>query len=241
MLTKTHAIVLRTIKYGESSLIADTLTEAMGRIAFMIRISKTTKAKVKKQFFQPLTLLDLEFDYRQKARLQYLKDVRIALPYVSISFEPTKSCILLFLAEFLYYVTRNEQKNIPLYKYVKSSLAWLDGAQSGFANFHLVFMMRLSRFVGFFPNFDDFFPGTFFDLRSGGFCQNVPLHPDYLMPQEAERVGKLMRMDYETMHLFRLSRSERNRIAALALYYYRLHVPDMPELQSFSVLQEIFV
>ena len=55
MLTKTHAIVLRTIKYGESSLIADTLTEAMGRIAFMIRISKTTKAKVKKQFFQPLT------------------------------------------------------------------------------------------------------------------------------------------------------------------------------------------
>lgn len=240
MLIKTKAIVLRCIKYGDSSLIADILTEAMGRVSFIVRIPKTAKAKVKKQFFQPLTILELEFDHRQRSQLQHIRNVRIALPYTSIPFEPAKSCILIFLAEFLYYVTRDEQQNTPLYNYVESSLAWLDGASSGFASFHLVFMMRLSRFVGFFPNFDDFMPGCLFDLRSGSFCQNVPLHTDYLIPQEAERVGKLMRMDYETMRLFRLSHSERNRIATLTLLYYRLHVPDMPELKSFPILQELF-
>ena len=80
----------------------------------------------------------------------------------------------------------------------------------------------------------------FFDLRGAVFCTAPPLHRDYLLPQEASRIGLLMRMDYPTMHLFRLSRAERNRILEILLLYYRLHLPAFPELQSLSVLKEIY-
>ena len=119
-------------------------------------------------------------------------------------------------------------------------MEWLDEAERDYANFHLVFMMRLSRFVGFFPNLDAFQPGACFDLRNATFTSRVPLHPDYLLPVEAAGINRLIRMDYENMHLFRLSRHERNQISDTVLRYYRIHVPDMPELKSFHVLRELF-
>lgn len=239
-ITKTRAIVLHSLKYGDASLIVDVLTEELGRVSFMARIPKTSKAKVKKQFFQPMTILDLEFDYRQRSSLQHIKDVRIAIPYYNIPFEPVKSSVLLFIAEFLYNVTKDEQHNRALFNYVVSSLQWYDATECDFANFHLVFMMRLSRFIGFYPNLEDYVSGSYFDLRNGCFSTLAPLHNDVLQPVDAERICKLMRMDYENMRLFRLSRQERNRFTDIALYYYRLHVPNMAELQSFEILKEIF-
>lgn len=102
-------------------------------------------------------------------------------------------------------------------------------------------MIRLSRFIGFYPNLDDYADGCFFDLRSASFCRQAPLHSDFLQPLEAARINTLMRMNYESMHLFRLNRLERNRITELILAYYRLHVPGMPELQSFGIMRELFV
>lgn len=241
MILQSKAIVLRSLKFGESSLIIDMFTEQEGRISFIVRIPKTAKGKIKKQYFQPLTLLELELDYRQRVSLQHIKEVRIQHPYTSIPFDPVKSAILLFLSEFLYYVTRGEQQNVHLYNYVLSSMQWLDEVEHNYANFHLVFMMRLSRFIGFFPNLDAYHEGSWFDLRNASFCDRAPLHPDYLLPSEASGIGLLMRMDYENMHLFRLSHHERNRIADTVLRYYCIHVPDMPELKSFQVMKELFV
>ncbi len=240
MITKTKGIVLHNIKYGDASLIVDVFTETMGRVAFLVRIPKTSKGRVKKQYFQPLTLLDLEFDYRQRSSLQHIKDVRIAVPYASIAFDAVKSTLSLFLAEFLYHVTKSEQHNPTLFNYISNSFQWLDGAVEGYANFHLVFMMRLTRFVGFYPNLDDYTRGCYFDMREGAFTPVPTLHSDFLSPDDASRVHQLMRMDYETMHLFKLSHNERNRITDLALHYYRLHVPTMPELRSYDVLREVF-
>lgn len=262
---KTRAIVLSTLKYGEASMIVEMLTEESGRVSFAVGIPKTSKARVKKQFFQPMTILELEYDHRERAQLQRIRDVRLASPYTSIPFDPVKLPISLFLAEFLYHATRGEQRNAPLFQYVEQSMLWLDAAQQHFANFHLVFMMRLSRFVGFYPNLEKREVWSvergvwsvergevrgevrevdkslmYFDLREAAFVSSAPLHPDFLQPEEASRVQTLMRMNYESMHLFRLSRAERNRITELLLLYYRLHLPQMPELLSFAVVRELF-
>ena len=251
---KTKAIVLHTLKYGEATLIVDMLTEEMGRVSFATGIPKTSKARVKRQFFQPMSILELEYDHRERASLQRIRDVRLATPYTSLPFDPVKLSVALFLAEFLYHVTRDEQSNHPLFQYIEQSLLWLDAARQSIANFHLVFMMRLSRFVGFYPNIEKaehstlFNPPStktapgqqFFDLREAAFVDSAPLHPDFLLPEEASRVRTLMRMNYESMRLFRLSRAERNRITELLLLYYRLHIPLMPELQSFAVVRELF-
>ena len=240
MITKTRGIVLRSVRFGESSLIVDVLTKSSGRVSFMVHIPKTSKGKIKKQYFQPMTLLDFEYDFRQRSNLQRIKDVRVSLPYSSIPIDPAKSCISLFLSEFIYYATRNEQENPTLFTYISTSLEWLDNAYEDFANFHLVFMMRLGKFLGFHPFLEDFTPGCFFDLRNGCFTLSMPLHADFLNAADAGHLYNLMRMNFETMKLFKLSHDDRNRITEIVLRYYKLHLPNMPELQSFDISREVF-
>ena len=240
MLTKTQAIVLHSLKYGESRLIVDMFTRAFGRQSFIVSIPKTSKSKMKKQFFQPLTLLEIETDNRPKLQLQKLNDVRLLTPFTSIPFEPDKLAISLFVAEFLYYALRSEQRNELLYDYLEYSIMWLDGQQSNFANFHLVFLLRLTRFLGFYPNLDDYKEGDYFDLRESEFMRNPPVHRDFLHPEEAQKVQLMMRMDFPTMHLFRMSHDDRNRLLELSIKYYRLHLPDFPEMKSIEVLQALY-
>ena len=240
VLTTTSALVLHAIKYGETRLIVDLFTRQHGRLSFIVSLPKSPKAKVRKQYFQPLTLLEIEAGIRPKAQLQKVRDVRLAAPFATIPFDPHKCAISLFLAEFLYHALRGEQQNAPLYDYIANSLLWLDGQSDHFANFHLVFLMRLSRFLGFYPNLDHYVSGDYFDLRESVFTARPPLHRDYLMPQEAEKVQVMMRMDYPTMHLYRLSHVARNRLLEIALCYYRLHLPDFPELKSLGILQALY-
>ena len=240
MLTKTQAIVLHSLKYGESRLIVDMFTRTFGRQSFIVSLPKTPKSKIKKQFFQPLTLLEIETDIRPKLQLQKLNDVRLLTPFASIPFEPDKLAISLFVAEFLYYALRSEQRNELLYDYLENSIMWLDGQQSSFANFHLVFLLRLTRFLGFYPNLDDYEDGDYFDLRESEFMRQPPVHRDFLHPEEAQKVQLMMRMDFATMHLFRMSHDDRNRLLEVSIKYYRLHLPDFPEMKSIEVLQALY-
>lgn len=240
MQTKTQAIVLHALKYGETRMIVDLFTKTHGRLSFMVSIPKTSKARIKKQLFQPLTLLEVETDIRPKAQLQKMTDVRLASPFTTIPFHPHKLAITLFVAEFLYYALRSEQRNETLFDYITSSIQWLDSQTDRFANFHLVFLMRLSRFLGFYPNLDDYQAGDYFDLRESVFCTTPPPHHDFLHPEEADKLQLMMRMDYPTMHLFRLSHQERNRLLEVAITYYRLHLPNFPEMKSLGVLRELF-
>lgn len=255
-MTKSLAVVLRTVKYGDGRIIVDMFTRQQGRLSFIVPLPKSPHAKIKKQYFQPLTLLNIESRLRPQAQLQRLSDVSLAASLPSILSSPDKLAVGLFLAEFLCHALRDEQQNEPLFDYISSSIEWLETAESHYANFHLVFLMRLSRFLGFYPNLSEergkwnverdypppstLHPSPFFDLRNATFCTEAPLHPDFLMPQEAEHVRVLMRMDFFTMHLFRLSRAERNRILEILLLYYRIHLPSFPELKSVDVLRELF-
>jgi DNA repair protein RecO (recombination protein O) len=240
MLIKTEAIVLHSFKYGESKIIVDMFTREVGRLSFVVPLPKSPKSKLKKQYFQPMTLLEIECDIRQKVQLQKLKDARLLSAYTSIPYSPEKMALSLFVAEFLYHALRSEQQNDPLFVYLCDSMQWLDTVEVGFANFHLTFLMRLSRFLGFYPNLDDYVDGCVFDMRAATFSLQVPTHRDFLQPEDARRIHTLMRMDFPTMHLYRLNHHDRNRIVDVLLHYYRLHIPQFPELKSLSVLQELW-
>ena len=248
MKSKTEAIVLHTVKYGEQKIIVDMFTRQWGRLSFAVPLPHSAHAKLKKQYFQPLTLLNIEADIRPQQQLQRIGEASLLTPLPSLLSDPSKLAISLFICEFLCYALRDEQRNEPLFDYVRTSIEWLDGRGHDFANFHLVFLMHLSRFLGFYPNLS-LTPAPspkgegsemFFDLREGRFCTSAPVHRDFLMPQEAGRIHLMMRMDFFSMHLFRLSHQDRNRILELLIRYYRLHIPQFPELRSLPVLQELF-
>ena len=58
-------------------------------VSFMVKLPKSRKAAVKGVFFRPLSILELDFDYRQKAALQRIRDVRFAYAYQSLPYDPT--------------------------------------------------------------------------------------------------------------------------------------------------------
>ncbi len=213
-----------------------------GVVEFMGKpiVSAHPTGKMKKQYFQPMTMLELTCDLRPGQQLQRLKDVRLTAPASSICLCADKLAIALFVAEFLYYSLRSEQRNVTLYDYICDSLQWLDAANDGYANFHLTFLMRISRFLGFFPNLEDYHEGCVFDMRNSCFSMTVPMHHDFIAADDAALLQQLMRMNFATMRLFRMSRHERNRIAEVLVEYYRIHIPGFPMLKSLEVLQQLF-
>ena len=241
MLQKTLGIVLHTLKYKDTSLIADIYTEVAGRASFMVSIPRSRKAAVKPVLFQPLALVELEADLRPNATIYKVKEAKSLYPFATLPYDPYKSAIALFLSEFLYRAVREEAENRPLFAYLYHSVIWLDECREGFANFHLVFLMRLSRFLGLYPNLEDYHAGDYFDLQNACFTPLRPqLHSNYIAPEEAARLTQLMRMNYETMHLFTMNRLERTRCLNIVNEYYRLHLPDFPVLKSLEVLKELF-
>lgn len=240
MLQKTRAVVLNTLKYGESQMIVDMLTMSHGRLTFMQRVPRTSRSKVPKQLFTPLNIVDIEFDYRQRRNMQRINEASVAFPLVSIPFDPGKLSIALFVAEFTCYATRSELPDAALYMFVENSVRWLDACQTDFANFHIIYMLHLTRFAGFYPNTDGS-DGCYFDMRGGCFSHSVPTHPDFLQPAEASKIRLLMRFNYTTMRLLRMTREERARTLDVILLYYRLHQPAFPEMKSLRVLRQLFV
>lgn len=241
MLQKTKGIVLHTLKYNDTSIIVDIYTELSGRGSFLVAVPRSRKAIVKSVLFQPLSFIEIEVDYRPNSTLHRVKEAKSFYPFSSIPYDPYKSSMAFFLAEFLYWAVREEAENRPLFAYLQHSIIWLDECNEGFANFHLVFLMRFSRFLGLYPNLDDYHTGDYFDLLNACFTPIRPrFHSSYINAEEAERLRQLMRMNYETMHLFGMSRAERTRCLVIINDYYSLHLPNFPALKSLEVLKELF-
>jgi len=240
MLQKTRGIVLHSMKYNDNSNIVEIYTELSGRASFLVNLPRSKKSAVKSVLFQPLSIIEMEADYRPTSNLHRVKEAKSYYPFSSLPYDPYKSAIALFIAEFLYRAVREEVENRPLFAYLVHSIQWLDEQDKGFANFHLVFLMRLSRFLGLYPNLEDYHDGNYFDLLNACFTIKKPFHGSFIEPDEASRLVKLMRMNYDTMHLFAMNRVERSRCLLIINDYYRLHLPEFPALKSLDVLKELF-
>ena len=241
MYQKTIGIVLHTLKYNDTSNIVDIYTEQNGRVSFLLKIPRSRKSGVRSVLFQPLALVELEADIRPTSNLHRIREAKPLYPFRSLPYHPYKSSIAMFLAEFLYRALREEAPNEPLFAYLVHSIRWLDECENrSFSNFHLVFLMRLSRFFGLYPNVEGYTAGCYFDMLNACFTSRLPKSGAFLKPDEADRICLLLRMNYETMHLFVMSRTERSRCLVVINDYYRLHLPDFPILKSLDVLKELF-
>ena len=232
-------VVLRTVKYGDSSLIVDLFTEQHGRMSFVTHVSSSGRRSSGAAFWRPLNMVEFDADLHGHGRLAHTKGIRLFYNYSDMPYQPMKSMVAMFLAEFLSRVLRGEQADKPLFDYLVYSLRWFDAVRSDYANFHLVFLMRLSQFVGIWPNLDAYVEGRVFDLRQGTFEAQPPLHADFLQPSEARLLPLLQRINYTTMHLLRFTRQQRRRVLSLLVDYYRLHLPAFGELHSMDVLREV--
>lgn len=238
MLHKTRAIALKIIDYTESSIVAHIYTEKFGIQAYLINGAKKPRAKIHVNLLQPLHLLDLVVYHKDGTTLQRIKEAgqHPILKHLPINIE--KSTLALFLDEILHKVLRHQQPDEQLFEFLHSSILWLDRTDSSIANFHLVFLLRLSKYLGFFPSRQ--ITKTYFDLTEGSYTSLVPLHPHFLEKRQAELFFIFGESTYQDSNDVRISRADRRELLAKVLLFYRLHIDNFGEVKSLEILEEVF-
>lgn len=239
MLQKTAGIVLHTIKYTDSSSIATIYTQEFGRSAYIVYNRRSKKTVCKPAFLQPLSLVEIDAYHRPNKDVQHLKDIRVTFPFSSIPFSPEKNAIALFISEILYKSLRQSEFDAELYAFIEKSLHILDNCEENFANFHLVFLLKLARFIGFEPNTTDI-ECKYFDMLNGIFCTQKPPHIHYIANEQCQLFGKLVNIDFDSMHQVKISRDIRNQALQNILDFYKIHVPEFGTVQSLAILQLLF-
>lgn len=240
MIENHQILVLSSLKFSEDKLIVNALSRSAGRVTLMVNISHSQRASVHFTLFQPLALLDVSWEVTPRTKMFKPKTARPSVQLHSLQSDPVKSTIVMFLAEFLLNATRIESDGGLLFDYISAAIQWLDEAEKDFANFHIVFLLRLSQFLGIQPNLEDDSDEPYFDLQGAEYVSRRPDHTYYISGEDLKALRQLVRMNFGTMHLFQLSGNQRNRILHFILTYYRLHLPNFPELKSLAILQAIF-
>lgn len=240
MLHKTRGIVLHTKAYSDAYSIAHIYTEEFGPVSYLMARSRSKKTRVSKSIFYPLAILDIEADHQNLREIQRIKEAKIHFPLMFIHVNPVKTTISIFLAEFVNRIVKESSPNKLLFDYIFHSLQILELIEDNYANFHLVFLIKITQFLGFFPDGGGFQKGMFFDMQNGCFVRNKPFHIHFLNPDDSSVFYNLLRMNYENMSGFKFSRHERKDIIYRILEYYRLHLSNFPEIKSLEILHEVF-
>ena len=239
MLYHSRGIVFQQIKYAETSLIVKILTEELGVQSFIIKGAHSKRSRSKPALFQPLNLLNLVVDYKEGKSLHFLREITVAYNYQSIHSDIHKQSMLLFLTELLAKCLREESPDKSLFAWLFNALTWFDLSTGDNNHFHLIFMVQLSRFLGFYPKQEAQFAAAFFDLQEGRFTGQQPEHPDYVKQNLASKMAALLSSTFEEAGKLAFQNEERRAVLDTLLLFYRLHVPGFGELKSTEVLKTI--
>jgi DNA repair protein RecO (recombination protein O) len=237
---KTRGIVLHNSTYSDTYSITLIYTEEFGRVSYLTTRLKSRKTKTPKSLFHTLAVLDLEVEHQNIRDIQRIKEAKAHIPLISLLTDPVKSAIGIFLAELIGKVVKEIQTNKILFDFLFQSIRILELTEKSCANFHLVFMIALSRLLGFYPDDSGYKEKMFFDMRNGIFVKYKPSHPYFLNPNESWFFYNLLRIKYENMTAFKFTGVERKTIITTILEYYRLHLTHFPEIKSLEILHEVF-
>ncbi|MFM6954729.1 MAG: DNA repair protein RecO [Sphingobacteriaceae bacterium] len=240
MLHKTRGIVFKCTNYSESSVIVQVFTEKFGIQSYLINGVKKAKAKISLNMLQPLHLLDMVVYAKATTQIQRVAEIRQTPLLLHIPYDIVKSSLALFLNEVIYKSVRQQGQDEHLFEFIFHAIELLDGLEEGLANFHLYFLLRLTRFLGFFPDKKAYGPQAYFDLQSGCYSSYPPPHGFVIAPDLCVHWQVLIESEFEALGQLQLRATERRMLLDHLLDYYRLHVDHFGELKSQAVLAELF-
>jgi DNA repair protein RecO (recombination protein O) len=232
----TEALILKTTKYGDTSVVVHAYTRLFGLTAFMARGVRKKGAKIHSALLQPMNLTQIVYAPAKSGTLGHLSEVSLTVLYQSIPFDVRKNAILVFINEILYKSLKEEQPNETLFDYIKNFLITLDEQKEHFSNNHLFFMAELIRHFGISPNFEK---KGWFDLREGVSVSPKPLHEYAISNEETVLFQMLFSTSPKEQSRIKINTSERNLLLDMLLKYYALHIPGMETIRSRTILHQV--
>lgn len=234
MLTNTEGIVLKKVAYSSSSAIVTIYTKRFGQCPFMVR--GLGKKGGKSASLQPLSRVEIDCTYREKNQVQTLSGISLKQDSHPLR-HPLKGAISMFLAELLYKSLREESPDSELFDYLDSSIDFFEKDEYS-PNFHLLFLVKLTKFFGFFPSGKWIFEKRYFDLLNGSFTGDEHASLHILDAREAAALYELTVSNFETKLQF--DNVLRRNLLKTIVEYYQIHLEGLGEIKSLPVLIEIF-
>ncbi|PLW96149.1 MAG: DNA repair protein RecO [Marinilabiliales bacterium] len=233
----TRAIILRQTKYSESSIILKAFTEHSGVQSYILRGVRKKNKKTGMAVLQPMTLVSLVPVASPKSELKHVREIHPVAPYSSIPFDVTKSSVLIFLNEILNQVLKEESADETLFTFLFHSLEFFDQYDGPVANFHLLFLLQLTKYLGIYPRNNYSATHQWFDVGQGEFTRSKA---DYTYADETgKHLSILLKSDFEVLGALRIPHAVRTSVNALLLSYYKYHIPGFRDLKSLEVIQMI--
>ena len=243
MVHATKGIVLRTVKYGDTSIITTVYTELFGIQSYIVKgvrqSSKTSAGKA--GFFQPSAMLEMEVYHNELKQLQFIKEYHWSYLYEHILFDVVKNTVAVYVIELLQHSLKQPEANPELFYLIEDTLKQLDkGSDIVTGNLPLYFTLHLSAELGFQMQGNYSVQTPFFDLKEGMFISEKPLHVYYMEGLLAQITSQLLAVKfYSDLENISLNRNVRRELLTAYQTYLSLHIHDFGEMKSFAILQEI--
>ena len=237
-LVKTKAIVLSSLKYSDTSLIVRCFTLEDGLKSYLLKgVLSAKKGKIKAAYFQPLTQLKIEANHNIKGNLNSIKEVHVVNPYKNIYTNIFKQTIVLFLSEILSSTIQEEESNEQLFSFLETSFIWLD-TNDKTSNFHLLFLLNLSKFLGFYPDITNL-NHSYFNLIDGNFSKST-VEKEVLFGDNLTQFKKLLGTNFDGIESIKFNKKERQQVLQIIIRYFELHLDGFRRPKSLKVLETVF-
>jgi DNA repair protein RecO (recombination protein O) len=242
-LHKTKGIVLRAVKYGETSLIVTIFTELFGLQSYLVNGVRTSskKGSGKANLFQPTAILDLVVYHNELKHLNRIKEFKWSYLYQHIFSDVPKNAVALFMIELLTKCLKQPEVNPELFEFCEDAFIHLDESTgSVMANFPLFFALHLSFFFGFRISDEYSDKNSIVDLQEGMFVTERPDHFHFLEGKQAEVTSELLKMmQPEELEQLKLNHDFRRQLLFAYETYYALHIQDFGTMKTLPVLREV--
>lgn len=234
----TRAIVLRTVKFGESSLIVDMYTEQKGHQTFVINSVRKARAVTHASLLQLLSLVDLVAYHQDHKKIHRIKEVRSDHVWQSIPFDMRKSSVITCLAEVCSKCITTADPHPELFTFLRDALIGYDLPDHFDRDFLIRFLVSLSHFLGFGIDVPETkVEGKYFDLMEGHIIHTRPTH-NYLMSMEdLHHLSSIMAQGPDNKA--DAPHDVRKRLVDQLIMYYQLHVESLREVHSLRILREL--
>lgn len=237
-LSTTKAIVISSLKYSDSSLIVRLYTLEKGLTSFLLKgILASKKGKLKAAYFLPLTQLQIVASIKSNRNLHSIREATVINHYSSLNQDIVKQSIVLFLSEILSNSIKEEEENSGLYQFLETSFLWLD-THDKVSNFHLFFLLQLTKYLGFYPDVSLIdFQG--FNLLEGEFT-NSAIGNHTIRGEKLISFKKLLGTNFDALEHISFSKKERTELLQTLTHYYELHLDGFKHPRSLNVLETVF-
>jgi DNA repair protein RecO (recombination protein O) len=224
MLLKTKGVVLRFVKYKETSVIATVYTQEKGVISLIANSVRSKKSKGKIALFQPLSLVDIVIYHNPSKNLNRVSEINSYHPLHNLRQDQTKASISIFLTEILNKCLKEEEGNSAFYDFIQNSIIHLNEQNKEVNNFHLIFLIKFSLFLGIKPH------------SAEDFIHQLSNSTDYIDHESYQNLNFLLNANYDTS--LPINNSFRKILLKDIIEYYRVHI-DMGKINSIEILHEL--